>query len=154
VLTVVLFLFLGVALSIQFLWVVPLILLLFIFTVGLALFLSCANLFFRDVKYIVQVLLTFGIFFTPVLYEPANLGALGCQLMMLNPLTPILEGLRLAIVDQQNLFHSLAMNARSGETLFAWHPGYLLYAAAWSLGGFLGAWFLFHKLEYLYAEYI
>ncbi len=37
-------------------------------TLGIALIVSCANLFFRDVKYIVQVLITFGVFFTPVFY--------------------------------------------------------------------------------------
>jgi len=65
---------------------------LVLFTAGSALVVSCANLFFRDVKYIVQVLLSFGIFFTPVFFEPEMFGPLGARLMMLNPLAPILEG--------------------------------------------------------------
>ena len=48
-----------------------------------AVLLSCANLFFRDVKYITQVVLTFGIFFTPVLFEPSVLGSRGARLIML-----------------------------------------------------------------------
>jgi ABC-type polysaccharide/polyol phosphate export permease len=47
--------FLGAKLSFALLWVPVLLLLLFLLTAALALFLSAANLFFRDVKYIVQV---------------------------------------------------------------------------------------------------
>ena len=35
---------------------------------------SCTNLLFRDVKYIVEVILTFGIFFAPVFYEAKMFG--------------------------------------------------------------------------------
>ena len=153
-LTVLLFVFLGIGFSTQILWVVPLVVLLFLFTAGAALFLSCANLFFRDVKYIVQVLLTFGIFFTPVFYEPGIFGPTGSQLMMLNPLAPLLEGLRLAVVEHHNLYHSLLVTSPAGAQILAWHPGYLLYAAGWALLGCLAAWFMFHKLESIYAEYI
>ena len=88
-------LFLGVHFGAAALWA-PVLVLLIAFTAGSALVVSCANLFFRDVKYIVQVLLSFGIFFTPVFFEPEMLGPTGARLMMLNPLAPILEGLRLA----------------------------------------------------------
>jgi lipopolysaccharide transport system permease protein len=153
-LAVLLFLFLGIGLSLQILWAIPLMVLLFLFTGGAALFLSCANLFFRDVKYIVQVFLTFGIFFTPVFYEPANFGPRGAHLMMLNPLAPLFEGLRLAIVEQHNLFHELIITSRAGQQILEWHPGYLFYAAGWAVLGCLAAWYLFHKLEFIYAEYI
>lgn len=153
-LAVILFLFLRVGISFQLLWGIPLVILLLLFTSGAALLLSSANLFFRDVKYIVQVVLTFGIFFTPVFYEPANLGPAGAQIMMLNPLAPLLEGLRLAVVEHHNLFHSLSVVSPAGQEILAWHPWYLLYAAAWAILGSLGAWFMFHKLEFIYAEYI
>lgn len=154
VMAIILFLFLQIGFSVQLLWVVLLVLFLFLLTAGLALFLSCANLFFRDVKYIVQVLVTFGIFFTPVFYEPANLGPAGAQIMMLNPLAPLLEGFRLAVVEHHNLFHSLSVMSPGGQEILAWQPWYLLYAAAWAIFGSLGAWVMFHKLEFIYAEYI
>ncbi|MDQ2930320.1 MAG: hypothetical protein M3Y05_05805 [Gemmatimonadota bacterium] len=50
----------------NFVWVPLLIALLVLFTTAVSLLLSCANLFFRDVKYTVQVVLMFGIFFTPI----------------------------------------------------------------------------------------
>jgi ABC-type polysaccharide/polyol phosphate export permease len=148
------FLFFRIGLSTQILWAIPLAVLLFLLTAGAALFLSCANLFFRDVKYIVQVLLTFGIFFTPVFYEAANLGPQGCTLMMLNPLAPLLEGFRLAVVEHHNLLHSLVVTSPAGQEVLAWHPWYVAYAAAWALLGCLAAWLMFHKLESVYAEYI
>jgi lipopolysaccharide transport system permease protein len=154
VLLVLLFVLAGVGSSVQLVWVIPLVLLLVLFTAGMALFLSCANVFFRDVKYIVQVIVMFGIFFTPVFYEPELFGPTGCLLMMLNPLAPLLEGLRLAVVEHHNLLVTLAVTAADGRDIVAWHPGYLLYAAAWSVVGSLAAWLMFHRLEFSYAEYI
>jgi ABC-type polysaccharide/polyol phosphate export permease len=149
-----LFLFLGIGFSLQTLWAIPLLALLLLFTAGTALFLSCANLYFRDVKYIVQALLIFGIFFTPVFYEPANFGPRGCRLMMLNPLAPLLEGFRLAVVEHHNLLHPMVVTSPAGQQILAWHLGYLLYAGGWALLGCVAAWLMFHKLESGYPEYI
>ena len=146
--------FVGVGLSLDILWVPLLAFLLFLFTAGAAILLSCANLFFRDVKYIVQVLLTFGIFFTPVFFEPAMFGALGAKLMMLNPLAPILEGIRLALVDSHNLLRPLVIGPDSGAQILAWSPWYLAYSAAWGILGLVGSSLLFHRLEFLFAEYV
>jgi ABC-type polysaccharide/polyol phosphate export permease len=150
----VLFWFLHVGVSMQFLWFLPLVLLLLMLTTGAGLLLSCANLFFRDVKYIVQVLITFGIFFTPVFYDAANLGPFGSKVLMLNPLAPIFEGLRLSIVDHHSLARSLVVVAASGKEIVAWQPFYLLYSTIWAIILFFGSWLLFHKLESIYAEYI
>jgi ABC-type polysaccharide/polyol phosphate export permease len=151
---VVVFLFLGVGVSAQTAWVVPLAALLVLFTAGACLFLSCANLFFRDVRYLVQVLLTFGIFFTPVFYDAENLGPAGCGWMMLNPLAPLLEGLRLAVVEHHNLLETLTVTTTAGREVVVWQPWYLLYEGAWGVAGCGLAWLLFHKLEFVYAEYI
>jgi ABC-type polysaccharide/polyol phosphate export permease len=64
---------------------------------GLALLLSAANLFFRDVKYLVEVLITFGIFFTPVFYDVDLFGPWG-RLLYLNPIAPVLVGLADVVV--------------------------------------------------------
>ena len=145
--------FLGVRPSGTLAWVPLLLVLLLCFTVAAALFLSCANLFFRDVKYIVQVLLTFGIFFTPVFFEPGMLGPTGSRIIMLNPLAPILEGLRLCIAQRHDLLAPLFGLARDGAILL-WDPWYLAYAALWGVGGLLGSALLFHRLEFVFAEYV
>jgi len=76
----------------QAFWGLLLLVMLVMLTTGLALLLSAANLFFRDVKYIVEIMLTYAIFFTPVLYEASVLGKWR-TVVMLNPMAPILEGL-------------------------------------------------------------
>jgi len=150
---VVLLLVAGFAPTWSVLWVLPLLLLLVLFTAGVCLLLACGNLFFRDVKYLVQVLLNFGVFFTPIFYEPASLGRLLGRLMVLNPLTGLLEGLRLALLNGQNLLDRLVVASPNGE-LVAWSPYWLAYSGVWSIGLFAIAWYTFHKLEFVYAEYI
>ena len=75
-----------------FLWVPVLLLGLWLLAAGTGMLVSAASLFFRDVKYIVEVLLTFGIFFTPVFFDIRMLGNKG-KWVLLNPVAPILDGL-------------------------------------------------------------
>ena len=137
---------LGAQLTPALLWVPLLLVLLIGFTAAAALFLSSANLFFRDVKYLVQVGLTFGVLVTPVFFEPSALGPRLGRLILLNPLAPILEGLRLAVIDGYPL-------QRPGGPAGLWHPGWLLYAALWSVGGLLLAARSFRRSAAKFAEY-
>lgn len=135
------------------LWAPGLALLAFLLTAGLALLASCANLFYRDVKYIVQVLLMFGIFFTPVFFEPEMFGPLGARVMMLNPLAPIMEGLRLSVVRDVNLLDTIVAQSRHGAVL-AWSPWYLAYTAILAPIIFLTGLVVFHRAESKFAEYV
>jgi len=145
---------LGVRFHGAMIWLPVLAFLLLTLTSASALFLSCANLFFRDVKYIVQLLLTFGIFFTPVLIEPAMLGAKGSALIMLNPLSPILEGVRLVLQGGHNLLQPVTEVTAQGVSVVVWQPWYLGYTAAWAIGGFGISLLIFHRLEFVFAEYL
>ncbi len=78
--------------SVYLLWTPVLIVLTVMLAAGIGMIVSAASLFFRDVKYIVEVVLTFGIFFTPVFYDVGMLGRKG-KWLLLNPIAPILEGL-------------------------------------------------------------
>lgn len=144
----------GVTPSWQLVWVPVLVVLLFCITMAVGLFVSCANLFFRDVKYIVQVLVTFGIFFTPVFFEPTMFGPVGAPLMMLNPLAPLIEGFRLVIIDHHNLLATLVTTTPAGASVLDWSPWYLAYSVVWAIGGLAGSLLLFHRLEFVFAEYI
>jgi hypothetical protein len=53
---------------------------------------------------------------------------------------------RLAVIEG----HGLARPAEGG----LWHPGWLLYAAAWSIGGLLLAVRRFRRLAAKFAEYV
>ena len=134
--------------SLELFWVPVLLLLLLLMTTGLAFLFACANLFFRDVKYILQVLLTFGIFFTPVLFEPAMLRQYG-RWMMLNPLSPILEGLRLVLVEHASLLHTI--RAPSGTLI--WSPWALWYAVVVGIASTLIGMVAFRRSAAYFAEY-
>lgn len=139
----------GVGATTALLWVPVLLALLLLLAAAAALALSCANLFWRDVRHLVQLVVTFGLFVTPVFVEPAMLGARGARLMMRNPLAPLLEGLRLAVMDGHDLLRPLV----GAGGVVAWRPGDLAYAAAWCVGGFAAAAVLFVRLERRFADH-
>ena len=145
--------FLGGQLTPAALWAPLLILLIVLLTIGVCLFLACGNLFFRDVKYLVQVVLMFGIFVTPVFFEPAMLGAKAAGVAMLNPLAPLLEGLRLSLLAGHNLWQPLTV-VQHGAVVVAWSPWWLAYSGVWAVGGLVLATAMFHRLQYLFAEYV
>jgi ABC-type polysaccharide/polyol phosphate export permease len=124
----------GVPLRPELLWIGPLLLLLVLLAAALGVLLSAGALFFRDVKYIVEVLLTFAIFFTPVFYEVALFGRWS-PLLLLNPVAPLLEGLAAAATGR-------AMPA----------PGWLGYSAVVSIGGLMASLSVFKRLEPYFAE--
>jgi lipopolysaccharide transport system permease protein len=128
--------FLKVGFSIYLLWVPVLLLLLILIVVGMGLFFSAANLFFRDVKYIVEVILTFAIFFTPVFYDVDMFGKWR-TLLMINPVAPVLEGLKSCVVLHQSP-----------------DPFWTAYSAAVAVVGFLVAFTFFSRMEPLFAESI
>jgi ABC-type polysaccharide/polyol phosphate export permease len=72
---------------------------------------------------------------------------------MLNPLSPVLEGLRLAVMEGHNLLTPLSVAVRAG-VVPVWEPWYLLYSAAWSFGGLAFAVVLFQRTQFLFAEYV
>lgn len=83
------------------LWTPILLITMVIMATGIGMIVSAASLFFRDVKYIVEVFLTFGIFFTPVFYDVRMLGEKG-KWLLLNPIAPILDSLSACIARQQS----------------------------------------------------
>jgi len=122
--------------SVYLLWVLPLLVLLILLTISCGILLACANLFFRDVKYLVEVLLTYGVFFTPVFYSASTLGKWGF-ILLLNPVGPVLESLRNTII-----LH------RSPD--LPW----LAYSTIWGILGFMLTWKIFQKAEASFAESI
>jgi lipopolysaccharide transport system permease protein len=92
-----LLLIVGTRLGVQLLWAPVLAAVLVVVVLGLAGLLAVANLFFRDVKYLVEIIVTFAIFFTPVFYDASLFGRWE-HVVMLNPVAPILEGFKSAVV--------------------------------------------------------
>jgi homopolymeric O-antigen transport system permease protein len=126
----------GIGITVHVLWIPLLLTGVIVLATAGAIFCSATGLFFRDVKYLVEVFLTFAIFFTPVFYDASLLGR-WAPVLLLNPVSPLLEGIAGAVV-----FH------RSPP--IPW----LLYsigAAALLLWGSLA---VFRKLEPYFAESI
>jgi lipopolysaccharide transport system permease protein len=70
---------------------------------GLALLLSAANVFFRDVQYIIEVAVAFGFYATPVFYELSTIGIsqpawLG-HIFLINPLAGLITVFREVLFD-------------------------------------------------------
>ena len=128
-----------IVLSWNLLYVPLLILILIVMTVGLGLFLAAANLFFRDVKYIVEVLLRFGIFFSGVFIFVSDLPGMMGKLMLLNPVTPLMEALGAAV---------------TGGPIAAEQWTWVGYSAAFAVGVLIIACAVFDRAESLFAEYV
>ncbi|MEO8623032.1 MAG: ABC transporter permease [bacterium] len=131
-------------------WGVLLAVLIVCLTVGVSLLASCANVFFRDARYLVQLVTSFGIFFTPVFYDVDAFGPRGVRVLMANPLTPLLEGARLAVVYGHDL--RVPLVGANGTTV--WSPWYLVYAAGCALLGLAASALVFRRAEAVFAEYV
>ncbi len=103
---------------------------------GIGMIVSAASLFFRDVKFIVEVLLTFGIFFTPVFYDVSMFGDKG-KWLLLNPVSPILDGFSACV-------------ARHQSPDLPW----LAYSFGFAVVSVLGGYVFFKHLEPAFAESI
>ena len=121
--------------SLQLLWAAPLLAIMIVMAVGIGLFVSAGSLFFRDVKYLVEVFLTFAIFFTPVFYDVNMFGPKG-RWLLLNPVAPVLEG-----------FSSI-VRGQSPE----WN--WLYYSIFFAMLTTVASYILFKKAEPAFAENI
>jgi len=140
----------GVRPSSGLLWVPLLAVLLLGLTTGFTLLAACANVFFRDAKHVVQLITSFGIFFTPVIFNADAFGPGGVKVLMLNPLGPVLEGLRLAVIHGHNLL--TPMTGAGGAVV--WSPWFLVWSAGWAIAGTALAALVFHRAEAKFAEYV
>ncbi len=118
------------------LWTPLLLLTMVLLAAGIGVIVSAASLFFRDVKFIVEVLLTFAIFFTPVFYDVGMFGDKG-KWLLLNPAAPILDGFSASV-------------ARHQSPDLPW----LVYSFSFALVSLFGGYAFFKHLEPAFAESI
>jgi ABC-type polysaccharide/polyol phosphate export permease len=142
----------GAQFSAALLWLPVLVTLLFLFVLALALAGSAANLFYRDVKYLVQVGTTIGVFFTPVFFAPDELGPRAAAWLRFNPLTSFFEGIRLVVLDGHNLARALLHTGPDGLVTVVWAPWQLAYGFAWAILALVAASLWFHRVEFTFAE--
>jgi lipopolysaccharide transport system permease protein len=105
------------------------------FTLSISLLLAMANLFYRDVKYLFELVLTAWMFLTAVLYPVSQIGGWMGFLMTLNPMTAIVEGYRDVLLRGHFPDPSSLLTTTIGSALFL-----------------LVSWLAFHRAEYEFAE--
>ena len=122
----------GVSSSIVFLPFVVVVLVMF--TVAVALILAMANLFYRDVKYLFEIVISVWMFATSVIYPLDRVdGRLG-SLLALNPMTHCIDAFRAIVIEHRAPSPMFAATAVATICLLA------------------GAWVLFHRAEFAFAE--
>ena len=105
------------------------------FTFGVSLMLAMANLFYRDVKYLFEVVITVWMFATSVLYPMELLGGKAARLAQINPMTPIIDGYRDVLLYGRSPF-----------------DGPFAVAAVIAVGCLAAGWLSFHRAEFRFAE--
>ncbi len=76
----------------------------YIFALGLSLFMSAAFVKFRDISYIWEVILQAGFYLTPILYPLSRITNLTFQkLILLNPMAQAVQAARYSAVTHQTL---------------------------------------------------
>lgn len=132
----------------------------FILVMGLALFISCLNVFYEDTKYIVSMLLQVMFYMTPIMYLSENvhqalltsgklaggMGQILFKLYMLNPLNALVIAYRKSILPpythQRVDFPS--------DIPYDYH--FLLIAAVVSLLVFIAGYWYFNRRKWTFAE--
>ena len=123
--------------SIEIVWVIPLLIIQIILTAGVTLIGSAVLVFFRDVRFVIPLLIQVWMYASPVIY-PVGLVPTDLQrYYFLNPMAGIIDGYRRALI----LGEPPQMSA-------------LLLSTVVSLLLFVLGYALFKRLEPLYADMI
>lgn len=118
-------------------WTPVVMLVQFIFMLGLGFVLSMANLFYRDVGFLFRSIIQLWMFITCVVYQLDATSGWKRALIQMNPMTPIIRAYRDCLISGRSPF----------DAAFGW-------AAAVSITTlFVGAWW-FRRREHLFAEMI
>ena len=105
-----------------------------IFTLAAALLVSMANLFYRDVKYLFEIVIAVWMFATSVVYPIGRVGGRLGAVLALNPMTHLFDAFRAVLLERRP-------------------PGTAFFVTvAASLVLFCGAWVAFHLSEFDFAE--
>jgi len=92
-----------IQITVNILWVIPLLAMMVIYTVSFSLLLSALNVYYRDVKMLSSFLLQFIFFSTPVIYSIDSVGDKWKILLFLNPLTFIVESMRRVTIEGRGI---------------------------------------------------
>ena len=118
------------------LWVVPLLSLQVILSIGVVLLGSTIIVFFRDMRFVLPLLITIWMYACPIVYPASNVPEEWQTLYFLNPMAGIIESYRDILLEQS-------------------FPGTYIFSAGFIslLIAVIGYWF-FKRVEYLFADIV
>jgi ABC-type polysaccharide/polyol phosphate export permease len=109
-----------------------------LFAMGLVFFAATMQVYFRDVSHLVNLALLLWLFLTPVFYPLRALaGGRATTMIIVNPMTGLLDGIRLALISRQDPWDN-----------------HVLYAAAFSVTLFLAGYSFFKHEERYFADVV
>lgn len=124
-----------VPLSLDWLWGLPLMVLVhFLFAYSANLLIASTNLFFRDLERIIQLIMTFLFYLTPVLYAEDMIPLEYKQLIYIHPLAPLM-------LNWRSLIMTGTINMQYYTSSLAWGI-FLMFLAQFS----------YHRLQWRFAE--
>ena len=91
----------GSPFALEMLWAIPIMLLTVFLALGLAITISCINVYFRDIASFLPYLTRTLLYLSPILYEASSLKPSLRILEFVNPLFPILDSWSRALVHGQ-----------------------------------------------------
>ena len=90
--------FYHIPININILWIFPIFFIQQIFTLGLSFFFAAANLLYRDIQYLLGLILTLWIYLTPVIYPVDIVPEKFKFLFQLNPMSVIINAYRQVVL--------------------------------------------------------
>lgn len=89
----------GIAPTLNVLWLIPLVALTLVTSLGVGMWLSALNVEFRDIRYIIPFLTQFWMFITPIAYPSSLIENETLRALYgLNPMAGVVEGFRWALL--------------------------------------------------------
>ena len=88
----------GSSFSFEMLWAIPVLMITIFLALGLAITISCINVYFRDIASFLPYLTRTLLYLSPILYEASALNPNLKALQVVNPLFPILDSWSRALV--------------------------------------------------------
>ena len=123
--------------TIYYLWIIPIFIIQLFFTAGISLLVAAFNLFYRDIQYLLNLVILLWMYITPVMYPIELIPVRYRFIMSLNPMAVIINAYRQVILSGKD------PNMAS-----------LSVAVVVSLSVFGIGFVVFKKLEGQFADYV
>ncbi len=133
---ILLLIFYKVSLPWTFLYFFPLFAVQILLTTGISLFLAAANLFYRDIQYLGNLLLLLWFYVTPIVYPLSLVPEKYVWLYKLNPMVGLVEGYRSALFG------------------YPFEMSIIYWSVGVSTGIFIVGFLFFKNLEKIFADIV